>query len=539
MQRYLRSIAAATLALTLVAGAGPIAFADKGKGHDELKHERYTREHEHFVKVTGFTDLTEGDAWATPYITQLYLAGLTKGDGHGRFNPKGSISQAEAVTMVVRTVYGGDARALAQAAQKIGSALPVDPRALPGGKGHGHQANIYAAYLSIATDWNVQAVTKSAGWSLPYVALAVYDGLLDPYSLFNPNQAAGRAWATELLVKGFIKAGAMSQSDVDHADLTVLDRFKDKGQFSVEAQPYIAAAVKAGFVDGYPDHTFRPWAAISRAEFSALLARSADQRGVLGSKVTGKVAAVDVASRTLTVVKADSSSTSAATYKVNANALIYVRIGDTTISSAAGALSLADVQPGDQVTIYLDNQGSVALIYDRFELDAVSGEITAVHRATSTTDATTFTLTDNGGRAHDFTLAPYGHVYLKGSEVSLSMLTVGAPATVQYHGSEAVIVRLGSGKDSGGKNGGDDESSSTKLSGTVHDIIAQNAFTLNVVASSNGSATIAYVYTVLTNANTKFEGVNGVAGLAAGQHVKVEGTVQNFVITATKVEVDD
>ncbi|MNC66587.1 S-layer protein precursor [compost metagenome] len=48
-----------------------------------------------------FADATQVPAWAVPYIAAAQEAGLVKGTGGNRFNPKAEATRAEVVTLIL------------------------------------------------------------------------------------------------------------------------------------------------------------------------------------------------------------------------------------------------------------------------------------------------------------------------------------------------------------------------------------------------------------------------------------------------------
>lgn len=522
-----RKALAALLGLVLLAGTSSVALADGDHGNGEHGQHGRNEAHHRFTEVTGFMDLENSDDWAIPYITQLYLHGFVKGEGHGRFNPKASISQAQAVAMVVRAVYGGDDEALAASA-KIAGDSDFD----------------MMAWLDAHTDWNVTSIALSARWSLPYLVVAVHDGLISGQDSFSANEAADRVWSTELLVKAEVEMGILTQAQVSGADLSLLNRFSDVATLSADERTYLAAAVAAGLADGYPDHTFRPHASISRAEFTTLMARASEVQST--TVVQGTVTAVNVSNQTLTVQQGTGTSGSVggstySTYLVASDVLIYVRVGDQFISGRDSTLSLANIQVGDQVTLHLGSDGKVALIYDEFQVKTVSGQVTSVTAPANTTTPYFVDVKTTAGLTYHFSVAPYATIYLKGQPSSMSVVKNGATVTVQYHGTEAVSIRVGGQAGDASEGTGDvgEEHGHVDIQGTVQEVKGSNAFTVLVNLEENDAVHVSVVYSVTTTDATRFEHANGVADLSAGDQVKVEGIADGYDLIATQVEIEE
>lgn len=81
---------------------------------------------------------------------------------------------------------------------------------------------------------------------------------------FKPDQNITRAEFVRYLVKSK-ELFLSNNTETEFTDLSSLNK---------ENQTYIMTAVDYGLINGYPDHTFRPKASITRAEIAAILARS-------------------------------------------------------------------------------------------------------------------------------------------------------------------------------------------------------------------------------------------------------------------------
>lgn len=80
--------------------------------------------------------------------------------------------------------------------------------------------------------------------------------------LFKPDQAITRGE----FIRYFVKAKEWYITSSSATELTDVAASSDK--------PYILTAVEYGLIQGYPDHTFKPGNAITRAEIAAILSRS-------------------------------------------------------------------------------------------------------------------------------------------------------------------------------------------------------------------------------------------------------------------------
>lgn len=59
------------------------------------------------ASASTFTDVPENH-WANSYVEQAYAAGWVRGMGGGRYEPKGTLTRAQFLTMMTNAFYGGD-----------------------------------------------------------------------------------------------------------------------------------------------------------------------------------------------------------------------------------------------------------------------------------------------------------------------------------------------------------------------------------------------------------------------------------------------
>lgn len=97
-------------------------------------------------------------------------------------------------------------------------------------------------------------------------------GVIDasPDGHFNPDKPITRLDFTVWLARALELPGATP----------VTPPFKDWSSIPADDRADVAAAVNAGLVKGYPDHTFRPTATIARVELATLFGRSLMELGV-------------------------------------------------------------------------------------------------------------------------------------------------------------------------------------------------------------------------------------------------------------------
>lgn len=154
---------------------------------------------------------------------------------------------------------------------------------VPGGKIDGNRISVEVNYF---TKFAVFAATKegsasgtgkpvpsfsdiSGYWAESAIKQAVSMGIVSGYpdGTFKPKATVTRAEFAVMLMHT-LKAPAEAA-----AGLT----FKDSARIGAWARSAVAQAVKAGYMTGYEDGTFRPNAAITRAEMAVILAKALGQ----------------------------------------------------------------------------------------------------------------------------------------------------------------------------------------------------------------------------------------------------------------------
>ncbi len=137
-------------------------------------------------------------------------------------------------------------------------------------------ARLQASYdesLLVNTESGFRDVDANA-WYAKYIVALEELGLVEGYlgGEFRPNDAITRAELTALIMRYYTYSGGekISGSDISYPDVGLLHW----------ARSYIRKATQAGFVEGYPDGTFRPDRPVTRAEavamFNRMLGRDPD-----------------------------------------------------------------------------------------------------------------------------------------------------------------------------------------------------------------------------------------------------------------------
>jgi len=114
-------------------------------------------------------------------------------------------------------------------------------------------------------------------WSKEYVWYLQRNGLVDGYpdGTFRPDRQVTRAEFTKM----FIKVATSEYCKVHQVKKEVkpgfkISQFKDHEKIPGWAKPFIEHAVKYGYINGFPDGTFRPDAPISKVEAVTIIGRT-------------------------------------------------------------------------------------------------------------------------------------------------------------------------------------------------------------------------------------------------------------------------
>ncbi|SFJ64568.1 S-layer homology domain-containing protein [Paenibacillus sp. UNC496MF] len=159
----------------------------------------------------SFTDIN--NSYAKDAIIELQTAGILTGVDATHFNPKGQLTRAEFVAIIVRSMG-----------------------------------------LKVDTTLTKSSFSDVKGWAVPYIEAAVEAGIISGVGngKFDPSGVLTREQAAVILVKAIESQNP--DLDTSHGALT----FSDAGSISDWAKDYIAIAVKLGLIHGNADGTFGP-----------------------------------------------------------------------------------------------------------------------------------------------------------------------------------------------------------------------------------------------------------------------------------------
>lgn len=187
------------------------------------KLENYKKLIDHAIEAgEKFSDIEEH--WASSSIEKMSAIGLFKGYEDGTFRPDNSITQAEAVALIVRIASKNE----------TGDEDQVDESELE----------------------------DVPGWARAAVREAAKHGFIN-LNRFHSHVQASRAQTAVMIAK------ALGLEPVDVTDMP----FRDGILISPEDVGYIMALYEQGIIKGTPDGKFNPNSTITRAEIAAIMER--------------------------------------------------------------------------------------------------------------------------------------------------------------------------------------------------------------------------------------------------------------------------
>ncbi|NQX63736.1 stalk domain-containing protein [Paenibacillus qinlingensis] len=168
-----------------------------------------------------FADIS--GSFAKEAIIQLQKEGILTGIDAEHFDPKGTLTRAQFVTIMVKALN-----------------LPIDESV-------------------------ISSFTDVEGWAVPFIESAKKFGIIDGVSEteFAPEATVTREQTVVVMVKALEKQGKLDETDAK------LD-FTDADSISDWAKKYVAIAVKYGLVSGNPDGTFNPQGNATREQSAVM-----------------------------------------------------------------------------------------------------------------------------------------------------------------------------------------------------------------------------------------------------------------------------
>lgn len=202
------------------------------------------------VKIkSNFSDT--GNHWAGPVIEKMSAIGLLNGYDDGTFRPDASITQDEAVVLIMRITSDDTAE------NKNGGTPEDEP-------GENEDEPGDAEYTGDEPEdgSEVEVPGEIPGWAKGPVMKAARKGLIN-MNRFHSQVQASRVQVAVMIAK------ALGLKPVDVADMP----FKDGTLISPEDAGYVMALYKEGIIKGTPGGMFNPNSAITRAEMAVILER--------------------------------------------------------------------------------------------------------------------------------------------------------------------------------------------------------------------------------------------------------------------------
>ncbi len=218
------------LTLTTSKGTSVAKFSVAG-----LRTDKDTRNPDPKMPATRpFRDVTGDQPWGDPHVLALYQKGIVKGKGADNFDPEGTLTRAEFVTMVLR-------------------ACGLEPVPTEG-------KDVF------------QDVTASH-WAWANIAKAVELGIVKVEEYpngFGPDVPVTRMEICVMATRALGLDGEAGQKAGEALG------FEDSEEVELSYRGYIMSAVDWGILKGYEDNTFRPAKNATRREAAVIVYRLTD-----------------------------------------------------------------------------------------------------------------------------------------------------------------------------------------------------------------------------------------------------------------------
>jgi len=370
MKRVLMLLLAAVF---LVSFTAPAAFADSsdhGKGNNKVK----------FQKVEKFKFKDVKGHWAENVLLQMTAKGFLQGYQDASFKPSNTVSNIEAVVMIVRAL--------------------------------GLEEEAKAADLS----QSLKHAKQIPSWAIGYVQVAYEQGILTEKDLksFNPNKAAKRIEVAQMIARAL---------DLDEGQKNQISlKFLDQKDIPDGFNGIVIIMVQTGIMQGNTNNCFLPNKPITRAEMAILLDRI-DGKVVENDKneVTGKINSVD--EDEISIIK-------------NGETKEYDFSDDVSVYINGKAEDVEDLEEGLYVKLILDNEGEVVFVKaEEVEDEEFEGEISQIVLG----DDAQFTV-DTGSKDKVFKVDSNTEIEKDGKEIFLNELEIGWKVSVEAKDGKALEI---------------------------------------------------------------------------------------------------
>ncbi|HWQ74091.1 MAG TPA: S-layer homology domain-containing protein [Syntrophomonas sp.] len=457
------SILALTLCFCLMASTTAMAASYKWSAPNKSNKGQYNQ----FNKTNQFNQTKQNNQtnkyqaknlydvkghWAEASITKMNMKNVISGYEDASFQPNKDISRLETIVLLVRFI-GAEDEAL-------------QTTAIPSSFKNSNQID---------------------SWAKGYVAVAVEKGILtdDDLRNFRPNQSAQRY---EIAV---FSMRALGYTDQAQAQNWRNMSFTDSSDVPEWARGYVCLMQKKNVMKGYPDRSFRPNQAITRAEMATMLEQmeSLLKNQFDAEEVNGTLKAVDAKDKEITVKRTDGSTQ---TMDVAAEALIY--------NEKNAATTLDKLVVGNQVSV-LTNADGTAVFIRTYKPEKVEVSDTDLIRGTIE-DVDDDTLTINvGGAEITLDIASGATIKLNGKSADVDDLQAGQTVEIKISNKEIVAIEA--------------ENQDVDVTGTII------AVGTNSIAIKVGNTVLAY--SVASNAVIKRDGKTvKLSSLKNGDTVELE-----------------
>jgi len=327
--------------------------------------------------VSRFGDIEEAP-WASSFIEMMRSKGIVNGRKPDQFDPKGNVTRAEALTMIVRTLgLEKEARALAEE----GAELPEQ-------------------FIDVPE------------WARGYVALALERGIVSPEGGYSLSADASRVEIAQMLVN--LMGLGEDMDGLDDVELPFDDDVSEQNRAQV------AVAHALGIIKGNGNNEFEPLRNVMRAEIAIMLGRVMREMPRQGDENYIKGILADIAG--------DEDG--------RVTLVIQYRGGELQVPVAEGATvflddnqaTLADLVSGYHLEIILDDAGAaewIAAFSEEMEEDdhEVAGTVVNVTTPSEESNGSITVTTAEGDATYQ--LAGGVVVKMQGEAATLADVVVG------------------------------------------------------------------------------------------------------------------
>lgn len=506
-RRVIGSAIALILALSILVSAPGVASAH---GWGRVKQiDKFVEKMGNNVKKQS--DLRFGDLadafWAASTIAKMRGLGVINGYDGNEFRPNSSVSQAEALTMMVRAFD------LEDEAEDMVDRFGLSYDQLLSGRKDDHDDHDEYDHDEDDDDDDdelgtvmlngtlLPGVGKNDRWALGYILLAVDEGWVQ-LSECNPHKAASRAWISKVMVR------ALDHEAQALAKMNATLPFTDAAAIPADSIGFVAEAVAMGLFQGYEDGTFQPNKPVTRAEMATILERFlGDELPEVPFLVSGTVQSISGSSLTL-----KTAAGTTFTYTVSADALIIVNRKPATLSA---------VKAGDLVEVLSNGNGTALLltVKSRDTVPPTSRQIQGEIVAIATPPAVTLKIAGQANRT--VTLAQACSIKYGSVNLTYEQLLMGDVVNVTLVDDKATAITVVSRANTSTKISGVIQGITTSSAG-VDIILKQSTSTSSVTVRLAGTVVVTYGTATLTVTDLRIND-------------QVEATVVNGTATAVKI----